>query len=145
MRMLVFLHPQCRCSFATLNELGTISASARRKPLGESPTIDILFFRPQDSGWTPGELWAEAQHLPGAHVAWDDGGREARRFGAKTSGFVVLYGAGGDLLFSGGVTGSRGHEGTNYGIERLRTSLDSGKRATKTSFVFGCALGGDAP
>jgi hypothetical protein len=141
MHMLVFLHPWCSCSFATLSELSRIPA--RRKPGGALPTIDILFYRPRNSGWAPGELWERARQLPGAQMHWDEGGREARRFGATTSGFALLYGSSGDLLFSGGVTGSRGHEGTNYGIERLMASLDSGKRTPETSFVFGCALRGD--
>ncbi len=138
-RMLVFLHPLCACSFATLHELAKVPAEHR--PGAALPRIDIFFYRPKDSGWVPGRLWKEAQQLPGSHVQWDDEGREARRFGATTSGFAVLYSPEGELLFSGGVTGSRGHEGTNFGIEQLIASVNSGKPAPEASFVFGCALG----
>jgi hypothetical protein len=141
MHMLVFLHPRCSCSFATLSELARIAV--RHKPGATLPTIDILFYRPRNSAWMPGELWERAQQLPGAQMHWDEGGREARRFGATTSGFVLLYDSSGHLLFSGGVTGSRGHEGTNYGIERLMASLDTSARTPESSLVFGCALGGD--
>jgi hypothetical protein len=140
--MLVFLHPQCGCSLATISELERLSA--RRKPGATDPWIDVLFYRPRHANWVNSSLWERAERLPNVHARWDEEGREARRFGATTSGFVLLYSSMGELLFSGGVTGSRGHEGTNYGLEQLAASLDSGKRAPKTSFVFGCALGGEA-
>ncbi len=55
---------------------------------------------------------------------------------------LILYDAKGDLLFKGGVTGSRGHEGDNLGIEALRASIDTGRPAPRGSLVFGCALSG---
>jgi hypothetical protein len=76
----------------------------------------------------------------------DDGGVEARRFGVKTSGTVLLYSALGRLLFHGGITGSRGHEGDNYGITRLAAALRGGAGDTAVpvvSRVFGCALGAE--
>jgi hypothetical protein len=137
--LLVFVHPYCSCTFASVAELAQLAA--RQKPGVASPVIDFLFYRPRNSKWAPNSLWAKAQQLQGAHAQWDDDGREARRFGARTSGYALLYSSKGELLFNGGVTGSRGHEGENYGIAQLAASLDSGRRAHKASLVFGCALG----
>jgi hypothetical protein len=115
--------------------------SARRKPGAVVPAITVLFYRPRHSGWKPNSLWKKAQNLENARVAWDDDGVEARRFGAQSSGYALLYGAAGNLLFRGGVTGSRGHQGDNYGLDELVASLNSNRPAGASSRVFGCALG----
>jgi hypothetical protein len=143
--LLVFVHPYCSCTVATLHEIASLSVGARAQSGQLSTTV--LFYRPKNSGWQPGNLWSKAEsEIPGARQIWDDDGREARRFGARTSGFAVLYDAKGDLLFRGGVTGSRGHEGDNLGIDQLRASIDTGRPAPHTSLVFGCALAGaDVP
>jgi hypothetical protein len=139
--LLVFVHPYCSCTVATLHEIATLSAG--RESRNGHPTTTVLFYRPRKSGWQPGNLWRKVEdEIPGAHAGWDDDGREARRFGARTSGYTVLYDAKGHLLFNGGVTGSRGHEGSNLGIDRLRISIDTGRPAPHGSLVFGCALEG---
>jgi hypothetical protein len=140
-QLLVFVHPFCSCTNATIAELGKLSV--RRVPSATAPEINILFMRPAHSEW-PREnaLWREAKKLPGARVIWDEGGREAAKFGARTSGFVALYNGQGRLVFRGGVTGSRGHQGENYGLDQLIASINSQKVANKSSLVFGCALAG---
>jgi hypothetical protein len=136
--LLVFVHPFCTCSDATIGELAKISA--RQDPSTSAPAITVLFFRPRNANWVATSLWNKAQDLPGARVVWDGGGREAVRFGALTSGYTLLYNSRGDLLFQGGVTGSRGHAGDNYGLAELLASLDSGQPARRPSQVFGCSL-----
>ncbi len=132
-QLLIFLHPFCSCSEATLHELALLPPRAQ---------ITVLFYRPgPGSEWRAQRLWTMAQALPGATVHWDDGGKEARRFGARTSGYVLLYDTAGKLLFRGGVTASRGHEGDNAGLESLDASLRSGLPARMPSRVFGCGLG----
>jgi hypothetical protein len=143
--LLVFVHPGCSCTVATLHEIATLSAG--RNSQSRRLATTVLFYRPRNSKWLPGSLWSKVEgEIPGAHPVWDDDGREARLFGARTSGYALLYGANGDLLFDGGVTGSRGHEGGNLGIDRLRTAVDTGRPAPRGSLVFGCALAGaDVP
>jgi hypothetical protein len=137
--LLVFVHPQCACTVATVHEIATLDAY-RNPRSGRLATV-VLFDHPRDTAWEPGNLWNEVEHeIPGVHKIRDDDGREARRFGARTSGYTELYNAQGELLFKGGVTGSRGHEGDNLGLDQLRTSIDTGRRAAHTSLVFGCAL-----
>jgi len=75
-------------------------------------------------------------------VDFDGGGAEAKRFGAETSGAVVLYDRAGRLVFHGGITAARGHEGDSFGQQRIAALL-TGARADRTDApVFGCALDG---
>jgi hypothetical protein len=137
--ILVFAHPFCSCTDATLDELAQLSM--RRKPGAATPAIKVLFYRPRKSDWVANDLWKKAQSLEGASVAWDDEGLEARRFGARTSGTTLIYSPEGKLLFRGGVTGSRGHQGDNFGLDSLTESLASNRPTHLASRVFGCALG----
>jgi hypothetical protein len=76
-------------------------------------------------------------------MLWDEGGVEARGFAARASGDVLLYSPAGKLLFQGGITGSRGHEGDNYGLSRLADLLAvpaAESAIPVTSRIFGCEL-----
>ncbi len=134
--LLIFAHPYCSCTSATFSELEVILASEARKPATR------VFFAPLEDGGISkiGESWEQARRLPGAEVSWDLGNREALLFGARTSGFAVLYDPSGNLLFQGGVTGSRGHEGRNKGAQRLADALRTLRPEHNGSFVFGCSL-----
>jgi hypothetical protein len=78
-------------------------------------------------------------------VLRDDGGVEAARFGAHTSGAVLLYDAGGKLAFNGGITLARGHAGDSPGAERIAALVSGGVPALAAAPVFGCALEEGAP
>ncbi len=54
----------------------------------------------------------------------DADGREARHFGAATSGQTLLYDERGTLVFSGGITGARAHAGDNVGRQSLVALLN---------------------
>ena len=137
--VLVFAHPFCSCSGATLSELAEILERPRSS--GEIPAVRVTFFRPKGGAkWEATELWAQAEKLPGATVSWDEGGREARLFNARTSGLVLLYGKDGRLRFQGGVTGSRGHVGSNFAAQQLVQALDRHTPGASAFFVFGCSL-----
>ena len=136
-QILVFLHPFCSCSRATLHELARVIAQVQRPE--RRPRIDVLFVRTEEK-WPEGDLWRQATGIPGAIARWDEGARAAALFSARTSGVVLLYGVHGELLFQGGVTGSRGHEGDNFGASRLLTALETGRPVGIVSQVFGCAL-----
>ena len=58
----------------------------------------------------------------------------------STSGQTILYGADGTLLFSGGITGSRGHAGDNDGRAGLVALLTRAGRGQTRTKVFGCPL-----
>ena len=77
----------------------------------------VLFVKPNNfpKEWEKTDLWSSAAMIPGVETMVDSEGVEAHRFGSQTSGQVMLYGADGRLLFSGGITVARGHVGDNAG------------------------------
>jgi hypothetical protein len=132
--VVMFAHPLCPCSRASVAELGEL--------LRRSGAVDahLLTIRPEGVGpeWSEGLLGASA--ISGLRVTQDRNGVEARRFGAHTSGHVVIYDAGGRLRFSGGITGARGHFGDNASLDRAVGSLSGGVERAASSPVYGCCL-----
>ena len=137
--MLVFLHPQCGCSMATVHEIQKIVSAA-----GTNLDLTLYFFRPssQSEAWcrdTP--LWRSAMTISGAHLLIDRDGSAARYYGAHCSGQVLLYASrDGNLVFSGGVTESRGHEGASAGGDSVVRYLRTGSAPLAKSEVYGCVL-----
>lgn len=151
---LVFLaHPRCPCTQASLGELDRLLAQSQGLV-----SAFVLFYQPGGlpkdclSQWTKTDLWQKAAALPGVTVLPDAQGREAKLFRAATSGQALLYDASGQLLFAGGITGSRGHAGDNGGSSAILSALDRAHTAqldgtaaeSLRTPVFGCALF-DAP
>lgn len=135
--LLLFAHPRCACTRATMRELDRLLARAKDKP---DVTVVLA-----PGGEPPGSV-------AGARVFRDDG-TEAARFGAKTSGQVLVYGRDGRLLFNGGITPSRGHEGDSRGADLALRALTPANGGTGTGTgtvtapassssadVFGCAI-----
>ena len=135
--LLMFAHPHCPCTRASLAELSRLMARAR-----DRVAAHILFLKPAEvkGDWVQSDLWASAAAIPGVRVVADESGREAARFGAGTSGLTLLYGADGRLLFSGGITAARGHEGDNAGRNALTSLLTAGEGEGAETPVFGCQL-----
>jgi hypothetical protein len=140
--LLVFAHPRCPCSRATVGELAQIM---RNMPGG--PTVYVLFVKPGgvEGSWERTDLWESASRIPGVRVLVDGDGREAELFGAKTSGHTVVYGASGRLRFAGGITGLRGHAGDNAGRRRVIAALRDDGAQDERNVVFGCPLGDPKP
>lgn len=127
--LLLFAHPRCACTRATMRELERLLARAKDKP---DVTVVLA-----PGGDAPG---AVSGAIAGARVFRDDG-TEAARFGALTSGQVVIYGRDGKLAFSGGVTPSRGHEGDSRGGDLALAALSgTGSKESGNADVFGCGL-----
>ena len=86
--LLLFAHPHCPCSRASLDELSWLMsrASARVK-------AQIVFVVPPGAKdeWGYTALWQQAASCPGSQRLLDHGGKEAGLFGAVTSGQVFLY------------------------------------------------------
>lgn len=136
--LLLFLHPKCSCSLATVREMSRIIAYASRP-------IDIhIVFAPisiyQDVSET--KIWSHASLLPSVNIVVDRNGDLIKQYAVKTSGHALLYNPHGKLMFSGGITSGRGHEGDNSGKTAV-IALISGQRALiNTVPVFGCPLMG---
>ena len=133
--LVLFAHPLCPCSRASMEELAQIVAQCRGRV-----TPHVLFLKPAGTDWTSTFLTQAAAEIPDVHVLLDEGGREARRFAAQTSGQVVLYDAQGKLIFSGGITASRGHSGDNAGQSAIVSLLNAGTAKRDRTLVFGCSL-----
>lgn len=135
--LVMFAHPRCPCTRASISELAQIMAQIQGRVRAY-----VLFVEPKTVGaaWDDTSLRRSAAAIPGVTVASDVGGSEARRFGAETSGHTLLFDRNGRLLFNGGITQSRGHAGDNVG-ESAVVSLVSNHGAERTqTLVFGCAL-----
>jgi hypothetical protein len=135
--MLVFAHPHCPCSRASIHELGRLLPELRGRA-----DVTVFFYQPEGTldGWAYSGLWREAGSLPGATVRVDSGGHQAGLFGAATSGSAVLYDPAGRLAFQGGLTPARGHEGPADGQIAIRKLIAGEMTGTQRTPVFGCAL-----
>lgn len=135
--LVLFAHPQCPCTVATLRELERMLPRTD----GKLDTV-VAFLQPTDSrdDWTQSRNWKLSQAIPQVSTVVDHDGIEAARFCANASGEARLYDESGRLQFHGGLTSARAHEGESAGRAAV-LSLVSGKpAATNCSPVFGCSL-----
>jgi hypothetical protein len=135
--LVMFAHPKCPCTNASLEELKVALTLGR----GEiSPTI--CFFDPDGvpEDWTQTSLVRAARKIPGLNVVIDQNGTIAAKFGALTSGQVLMFDGRGRRVFAGGITGSRGHAGYNRGLAFVLGLAKGDIREPQQAPVFGCAL-----
>jgi len=135
--IVVFAHPHCPCTRATVGELALIMAA-----LPHRVTAFVIFARPKglDENWEETSLFHDAAAIPGVTVVRDVNSSETDLFQAAASGQTLLYDAGGRLLFSGGITASRGHSGDNAGRAAVVSLVQSGTAAHSRTSVYGCSL-----
>lgn len=136
--LLMFLHPRCPCSRASLNELARIA-------FDHHETLDVLVLFAQPSGvaadWSQTHLWETAMANDDLCVTIDADGMFAKQFGAKTSGQVLVYDRHGRLRFDGGITPGRGHVGDSVGrslVSMIVAGQDAGMPSSCAT--FGCPL-----
>jgi hypothetical protein len=135
--LLMLAHPHCPCTRASIAELAQIMAHA----IGRVNAY-VLFVKPPGAAadWDDTDLRRSAAAIPGVTVLRDENGIEAARFGAKTSGHTLVFDRDGTLLFSGGITASRGHIGSNAGESSVLAVLNRQTPERQRTPVFGCAL-----
>jgi hypothetical protein len=135
--LLLFAHPHCPCTRASLHELDGLLAET-----GDKVSAIVLFTIPKGvpAGWEQGDLFNLAKGIPGLRVICDKEGMEARRFNVEGSGHSLLYSSTGKLLFSGGITPSRGHEGDNVGRSAVVSLIRYGHSNLNHAPAFGCSL-----
>jgi len=123
--LLMFLDPLCPCSRASLSEL-ELSLARCRSPIAAYVVL--------------GRRGRSAVAISGVNVLNDDRAEEQRRFGVATSGHMLVFDPSGRVVFSGGITTARGHEGESIGGEAV-VELARGSTPSATSApVFGCPL-----
>ncbi|HEV8702951.1 MAG TPA: hypothetical protein VGV60_16900 [Candidatus Polarisedimenticolia bacterium] len=135
--LVMLVHPHCPCTRASIHELDRLMARTQGLFLAH-----VLFLLPAgvEGDWTQTDLWRTAAAIPGVEVAIDANGRESALFGAVTSGLTLLYSPYGRLLFEGGITQARGHEGDNPGADAIASLLRGDPTGQHRAPVFGCSL-----
>jgi hypothetical protein len=143
-KFVVFLHPKCPCSRASLFELRRILADATANNL-PAPDVLVVATVPleADADWLATHTMTQAAEINRGRIFVDRGGSVAARFGATTSGLTMYFDASGSCRYAGGITVSRGHEGHSAGGDRLAELLRGepiAANALGEMPVFGCRL-----
>jgi hypothetical protein len=135
--LVMFAHPNCPCTRASLAELETIMTQLQGKL-----SAFVLFSIPGGSSAEvqASDLWRRSATIPGVQALYDQKALETERFGARVSGQTMLYDPEGRLAFSGGITDTRGHQGSNFGADAVIRTVTNGGSASFRAPVFGCAL-----
>jgi hypothetical protein len=127
--MIMAVHPQCSCTQASLHELERMLPRMDNKA-----RIVVLLLGKTGNRY---EDVVAGMHLEYLH---DTSGNEARKFGLTTSGEVAIYAPGGTLLYTGGITGARAHEGDNSGEDAAIAAVTGERNSKKQAPVYGCEL-----
>jgi hypothetical protein len=139
--LVMLAHPECPCTRSSLAVLDVILA---RCP--DNLSVDVVFHKPGASleQLQVSSLWRIAERMPRVRKTYDPDGSVVAAFGARVSGTVLLYNPDGALLFSGGITAGRGHEGDSFGMTRVAQLARGESSDPATAPVFGCALANPA-
>ena len=135
--LVMFIHPKCPCTRASLAELSNL-----QRHCGDRLEIECVFLQPRDATWICEETehWQSVQGLKVARMLKDPNGVEHRRFGATTSGEVFLFDASGALAFHGGITEGRGHFGESAGRQAVESLVLHSTELLPQTAVYGCPL-----
>ena len=136
--LLIFLHPRCPCSAATIGELERLIPHVKEKI-----KIVAVFLQPhhKTADWVTHEnLWKKVNAIPGVEAVLDDNGVETAHFDVKTSGQTLLYNPDGVLVFRGGITPERGHMGDSAGRKSILQFLSAETVSVHSTPVFGCSI-----
>jgi len=129
--LIVVLHSQCPCSLATIENLINLPETDRSQL-----KIRLVFTGPNQSDSKVNE---ESEVLAGVDREYLTESQVLSRYGARTSGQAYLYSRGGDLIFSGGLTDSRGIQGDSAGLLAIRETV-AGRKCIAKAPVYGCVL-----
>jgi hypothetical protein len=135
--LIMFVHPLCPCSQASVAELGRLLRSADGRLVAKIYFVvpDGLEIDPRES-----DLWKAAVTLPNTTLLIDRDGAAAK-FGAIASGQTFVFNADHTLRFTGGLTAARGKTGQTNGTRALLNLLEGGaNQPLIESPVFGCSL-----
>ena len=135
-RIVIFAHPFCPCTRATLNEL---DESLARLPRNTS--VNVIFVSVGlNADASESSLVRLAREIRGVTVNFDETGHEAHRFGATVSGEAFAFNPAGQIVYHGGLTPGRGHQGDAMGQERLEQIIRGNSHELCIAPVYGCTL-----
>lgn len=131
----MFAHPKCPCTKASLSEL------ARFLSGNTNVYTRVYFIVPHSyESWKDSETVNLAARIPGVDVCLDYDGEIAKSYQAVASSECFLLDQESNLLFHGGITQSRGHEGGNAGLDQISSIVRRKTSLTAQNVVYGCAL-----
>jgi len=135
--LVMAVHPKCSCTRASVAELNKLMLGFAGRV--HAVALVIKPFELPDL-WSESDVTARLREIPNVEMVRDLGGAKAGAFGAQSSGQILLYDPAGQLVFDGGITAFRGHEGPSVGGETLKQLVaGTGVAGTHTK-VFGCSL-----
>jgi hypothetical protein len=135
--LLLFIHAECPCSRASVEELAYIMARVGDRICAHAV---LLGPEPGSSRLAVKLVLNQLCTVPKLHIWQDEAAVETQRFRVATSGHVLLYDSQGRLAFSGGITPARGHVGQNHGRDAIVARVQQGHDDQSSSPVFGCWL-----
>ncbi len=127
----IVAHPLCPCTKATLRAMREVVETYPGKF-----SCHVVFAGSDATAL--GVNWELAKAIPGATLDSVSPEAARKRFDAHTSGQTFAFDSTGKLLFSGGITGSRGLDDPRFALNIFRELL-KGKTFSPTP-VYGCAL-----
>lgn len=136
--LIMFVHPHCPCSMASINELSRLAARTR-----DRLEIIAIFVIPPGCppNWHHSALWDSARSIPGVRAVADEDARICSQFHVTTSGHCLVYNPQNSLIFSGGITAGRGHEGDSTGQTMISDCVREFKEeGLSECATFGCQL-----
>jgi hypothetical protein len=135
--LVMAIHPKCSCTRASVSELNKLMLA-----WGGQVRAIALVTKPFEFPdlWSETDVTARLRAIPNVEVVRDLGGADASAFGAQSSGQTLLYDAAGRLVFAGGITAFRGHEGPSVGGEALKQLVAGNAAPRARTHVFGCSL-----
>ncbi len=139
-QLLMFIHPRCPCTQSSVRELERLMSRGTEKI-----SCTIFCFQPSDKnkGWSNTDITQSVKLIPNSNLIPDIDGEWIKIFKANTSGHVLLYHPNGQLLFSGGITAARGHEGDNSGKTFISDVVNAESYQNRKNYqcpVFGCPI-----
>ncbi len=134
--VVMIAHPRCPCTLASIDEL----AAALRGVPAQVVEVTLVISGFASIAGAETELLKTLGARHGWRVQLDTERRDALAFGALTSGHVLMYGPGGSLVYSGGVTPARDHRGPNTGAAAVRAIALGERPPAASAPVFGCPL-----
>jgi hypothetical protein len=129
--LVMFIHPECSCSHASLEQLALLE-----NLLGGQLTARVVLWHSGSSA-ASGRWRQRADAVP---VVDDRDGREARIFGAKTSGQTMIYNEYGRLIYAGGLTVLRGEAGGERALQDIARVIKESRNSGVERPVFGCPI-----
>ncbi len=137
--LVLFIHPACPCTRATLHELERAYVEVGRV----FHTRFVVTGDPAERTSIHDEVdriaaaFAQSGRVT---VTQDPDGEVARAFAASTSGEAFVYRPDGTLVFQGGLTSARSHEGPNRGHDAIVALMRDPSVERGSEPAYGCGL-----